>query len=92
MTIQEYITWYNALPSRVKAVEPWDGKSWRRQCPACGEPMFAKMNEYNELCMDMIHRETCALWLEHHEEWDRENKRITANMAKIRAEIDNATH
>jgi len=89
MTKKQYIKWYNALPTRIKAVEPWDGKPWRRKCPICDEPTFAKLNEYGEVCMDMIHKETCDLLIEHKDERDQENKRIASNMAKIRAETTN---
>ena len=86
---QRYVKWYNALPSRLKAIEPWDGKPWRRECPVCREPQFAKINEYGEVCMDMIHKETCALLIEHGAEWDRENARIQTNLDKIRKELAN---
>jgi hypothetical protein len=64
MNKHEYIQWYNSLPARVKAVEPWDGKPWRRECPKCHWPMVAKINDEGEVFMDLTHSSQCELWLE----------------------------
>jgi hypothetical protein len=59
-----YIKWWNALPARTAAVEPWDGKPWRRKCPVCDIPMVAKKNAEGEVFMDMEHKSDCKLHLE----------------------------
>ena len=58
-----YVNWYNNLPPATK--NPTEKWGLRTICPSCREPVFAKLNEEGDVCIDLKHKDDCQLLKEY---------------------------
>lgn len=55
--VDQYIEWYNSLPIRGNE-KP--GDYFRRACPFCNEPVFARKDVEGSVVLDLKHKLDCS--------------------------------